>query len=128
MHLYYKLTLSVLTLKCSFLNQVILHQPTQSFHWLILIWVFKHVSIMVWMTILQLAFPFYLIFIATLLIITSHYSTTIQRLTVCRALPVLATLFLLSYNKILLTVSIVLFHYSKDYPPTMWTHYTGVVS
>ena len=61
---------------------------------------------------LQLAFPFYLIFIATSLIITSRYSTTIQRLTARRALPVLATLFLLSYTKILHTVSIVLFSYS----------------
>ena len=62
---------------------------------------------------LQLAFPFYLIFIATSLIITSRYSTTIQRLTARRALPVLATLFLLSYTKTLLIVSSVLFSYSK---------------
>ena len=62
---------------------------------------------------LQLAFPFYLIFIATSLIITSCYSTTIRRLTACRTLLVLATLFLLSYTKILLTVSSVLFSYSK---------------
>ena len=62
---------------------------------------------------LQLAFPFYLIFIATSLIITSRYSTTIQRLTARRALPVLATLFLLSYTKILLIISSVLFYYSK---------------
>ena len=61
---------------------------------------------------LQLAFPFYLIFIATLIIITSRYSTTIQRLTARRALPVLATLFLLSYTKILHIVSSVLFFYS----------------
>ena len=61
---------------------------------------------------LQLAFPFYLIFIATLIIITSRYSTTIQRLTARRALPVLATLFLLSYTKILRIVSSVLFFYS----------------
>ena len=61
---------------------------------------------------LQLAFPFYLIFIATLLIITSRYSITVQRLTARRALPVLATLFLLSYTKILHTVSSVLFSYS----------------
>ena len=47
---------------------------------------------------LQLAFPFYLIFIATLIIIISRYSTTIQRLTACRALPMLATYFLLSYT------------------------------
>ena len=61
---------------------------------------------------LQLVFPFYLIFIATLIIITSRYSTTIQRLTARRALPVLATLFLLSYTKILRIVSSVLFFYS----------------
>ena len=61
---------------------------------------------------LQLSFPFYLIFIATLIIITSRYSTTIQRLTARRALPVLATLFLLSYTKILRIVSSVLFFYS----------------
>ena len=59
-----------------------------------------------------MAFPLYLIFIATLIIITSHYSTTIQRLTARRALPVLATLFLLSYTKILRIVSSVLFFYS----------------
>ena len=61
---------------------------------------------------LQLAFPFYIIFIAILIIITSRYSTTIQRLTARRALPVLATLFLLSYTKILRIVSNVLFFYS----------------
>jgi len=61
---------------------------------------------------LQLTFPMYLIFIATSLIITSRYSTTVQRLTAHRALPVLATLFLLSYTKILHTVSSVLFFYS----------------
>ena len=61
---------------------------------------------------LQLAFPFYLISIATLLIITSRYSITVQRITARRALPVLATLFLLSYTKILRTVSSVLFSYS----------------
>ena len=61
---------------------------------------------------LQLAFPLYLIFIATLIIIASRYSTTIQRLTARRALPVLTTLFLLSYTKILRIVSSVLFFYS----------------
>ena len=61
---------------------------------------------------LQLVFPFYLIFIATLIIITSRYSITIQRLTARRALPVLATLFLLSYTKILHIVCSVLFFYS----------------
>ena len=61
---------------------------------------------------LQLAFPAYLIFIATLLIIASRHSIKVQRITARRALPVLATLFLLSYTKILRTVSSVLFHYS----------------
>ena len=61
---------------------------------------------------LQLAFPVYLIIIATSLIIASRYSTRIQRLTARRALAVLATLFLLSYTKILRTVSNVLFFYS----------------
>ena len=61
---------------------------------------------------LQLAYPFYIIFIATLIIITSRYSTTMQRLTARRALPVLATLFLLSYTKILRIVCSVLFFYS----------------
>ena len=64
---------------------------------------------------LQLVFPFYLIFIAILLILASRYSTMIQRITAHRALPVLATLFLLSYTKILHTVhvSIALFFYSS---------------
>ena len=61
---------------------------------------------------LQLLYPLYLILIAAVLIIASRYSTKIQRLTAHRALPVLATLFLLSYTKILHTVSSVLFSYS----------------
>ena len=61
---------------------------------------------------LQLAFPTYLILIATSLIIASRYYNRIQRLTARRALPVLATLFLLSYTKVLLLVSSVLFFYS----------------
>ena len=61
---------------------------------------------------LQLAFPAYLILIATLLIIASRHSTTVQRITARRALPVLATLFLLSYTKVLRTVSSVLFYFS----------------
>ena len=62
---------------------------------------------------LQLAFPFYLIFIAGLLIITSRYSTLVQRVTAQRGLKVLATLFLLSYTKILITTCTVLFSYTE---------------
>ena len=63
--------------------------------------------------LLQLAFPLYLIFIAFVLIIASRHSVTIQRMTSQRALHVLATLFLLSYTKFLLTVCQVLFFYSE---------------
>ena len=61
---------------------------------------------------LQLFFPFYLIIIAALIIIASRYSSKILRLTYARSLPVLATLFLLSYTGVLRTVSMVLFSYS----------------
>ena len=76
---------------------------------------------------LQLVFPFYLMFIATLLIIASRYSISAQRLTARRVLPVLATLFLLSYTKILRTVSSVLFSYStithlpSKHTTTVWS-------
>jgi len=63
-------------------------------------------------TYLQLVFPSYLILIALALIIGSRYSIKIQRLTARRALPVLATLFLLIYTKILITVCSVLFFFS----------------
>jgi len=61
---------------------------------------------------LQLFFSLYLILIATFIIIASRYSYRIQRLTYTRSLPVLATLFLLSYTGILRAVSTVLFSYS----------------
>ena len=61
---------------------------------------------------LQLFFPFYLIILAALIIIASRYSSRILRLTYTRSLPVLATLFLLSYNGVLRSVLTVLFSYS----------------
>ena len=61
---------------------------------------------------LNLALPLYLITIAIAFIIFSRYSTTIQRFTARKALPVLATLFLLSYTKVLVTFCNVLFRYS----------------
>jgi len=77
---------------------------------------------------LQLAFPFYLLLIAHLLIIGSRYSVRIQRLTARRALPVLATLLLLSYTKILLTVCRVLFFFSRIvYLPGKHVKYTWSV-
>ena len=61
---------------------------------------------------LQLFFPFYLIIIAASIIIASRYSYRILRLTYTRSLPVLTTLFLLSYTGVLRTVLTVLFSYS----------------
>ena len=61
---------------------------------------------------LQLLFPSYLIIIAISIIIASCYSTRILRLTYSRSLPVLATLFLLSYAGVLRVVLTVLFLYS----------------
>ena len=61
---------------------------------------------------LQLTFPAYLIVIALALIIGSRHSKLVQRLTARRGLAVLATLFLLSYTKVLLTVCHAIFFYS----------------
>ena len=61
---------------------------------------------------LQLAFPSYLMTISFTLIIGSRYSSKLQRLTANRILKVLATLFLLSYTKILLTVCQALLFFS----------------
>ena len=63
-------------------------------------------------TWLQLAFPIYLIIIALSLIMGSRHSKLVQRLTARRGLSVLATLFLLSYTKVLLTVCHAIFFYS----------------
>ena len=61
---------------------------------------------------LHLFFPTFLIFMAFIIIIASRYSSRILRLTYSRSLPVLATLFLLSYTSVLRAVLIVLFSYS----------------
>ena len=50
---------------------------------------------------LQFLFPLYIWLIAAVIIVTSHYSTRISRLTGKNAVPVLATLFLISYTKVL---------------------------
>ena len=62
---------------------------------------------------LQLVFPFYIISIATVIIVVSRYSIMIKRLTTHRTISVLATLFLLSFTNILCTTSSVLFTYSS---------------
>lgn len=69
-------------------------------------------------TWLQFSFSIYLIMIIISLIIASRYSIMLHRLTLHKSVPVLATILLLSYTKILQTVSNVLFAYSMiaDYP------------
>ena len=77
---------------------------------------------------LQLTFPVYLFLIANLLILGSRYSSRIQRLTAQKALPVLATLLLLSYSKILLTVCRVLFFFSSiTHLPSRYKEYAWSV-
>ena len=54
---------------------------------------------------IQLTYPIYLILIAATFILGSRYSRKLYRLTHNRALPVLATLFMLTYTSILQTIA-----------------------
>ena len=60
-------------------------------------------------TWLQFSFPIYLIMIITSITIATRHSIVLQRLTLHKTVPVLATILLLSYTKILQTTSNVLF-------------------
>ena len=76
-----------------------------------------------------LLYSIFLISIPILFIVSSRYSTRIQRLTAQRALPVLATLILLSYTKIVLIVCNVLFRYSTiTYLPSNKTQVVWSIS
>ena len=57
-----------------------------------------------WNTWLQFIFPFYIWAIAGVIIVICHYSSSLTNLIGSRAVPLLATLFLLSYMKLLRTV------------------------
>ena len=57
-----------------------------------------------WKTWLQYIFPFYIWIIAGLIIVATRYSTRLTNLLGNRAVPLLATLFLLSYMKLLRVV------------------------
>ena len=57
-----------------------------------------------WKTWLQFVFPFYIWAIAVLIIVVAKYSSRLTNLLGNRAVPLLATLFLLSYMKLLRTV------------------------
>ena len=81
---------------------------------------------------LQLVFPSYPMIIAFTLIIGSRHSSKLRRLTANRVLKVLATLFLLSYTKTLLTVCQVLSflssvtHLPSKHITIFWSVDTGV--
>ena len=57
-----------------------------------------------WKTWLQLLFPFYIWVIAGVIIVACRYSSCLTNLIGSKAVPLLATLFLLSYMKLLRTV------------------------
>ncbi len=65
-------------------------------------------------TLLQFAFPVYIWVIAACIVVSSHYSSLMGRLSGTNIVPVLATLFLLSYTKILRAV-IVTFSFTLIY-------------
>jgi hypothetical protein len=54
---------------------------------------------------LQFAFPVYMWLIVSIIVVVSRHSVTISRLTRHNTVPVLATLFLLSYAKLLRTIN-----------------------
>ena len=55
-------------------------------------------------TWLQFVFPFYIWFLVGVIILVCHFSTTVMKLMGMRNIEVLATLFLLSYAKLLKTI------------------------
>ena len=57
-----------------------------------------------WKAWLQFLFPFYIWAIAGVIIVACHYSSRLTNLIGNRAVPLLATLFLLSYMKLLCTI------------------------
>ena len=71
-----------------------------------------------WKTWLQFVFPIYVWAITGVVIIASHYSTKASKIFGNNSVPVLATLILLSYAKLLRTIitslSFVLLEYSED--------------
>ena len=75
-------------------------------------------------TWLQFLFPLYIWTITAILIVSSHYSTRVSRLIGNNTVPVLATLFLITYAKILrLVIDVISFTtitYPDGYMSTVW--------
>ena len=59
---------------------------------------------MFWKVLLQFAYPLYIWLLVAGIILLSRYSTVAARLSGSNSVPVLATLFLLSYAKVLATI------------------------
>ena len=76
-------------------------------------------------TWLQFAFPLYLLFIVATLSFASRYYSLVERLTRRRVIPVIATIFLLTYSKLLLVTARVLFSYTTVY--TLPDHHSNVI-
>ena len=75
-------------------------------------------------TWLQFLFPLYIWLIAAALIVSSHYSIRISKLIGNNAVPVLATLFLISYTKVLRSaidvISFTIITYPDGYKKRVW--------
>ena len=76
-------------------------------------------------TWLEFAFPSYLLLIVAMLAFTSRYSSLVERLTRRRVIPVITTIFLLTYSKLLIVTSKVFFSYMTIY--TLPDHQSIVV-
>ena len=79
------------------------------------------------LTWLQFLFPVYIWLLVSIMIITSHYSTTAAKLVGRHAVKVLATLFLLSYAKLLRTIITVLSFTYISYEDSKGTTYRTAV-
>ena len=78
-----------------------------------------------WKVLLQFAFPLYIWLLVAAIILLSRYSTVAARLSGSNSVPVLATLFLLSYAKVLATI-IISFSFTslqaEKISPLVWLH------
>ena len=81
---------------------------------------------MFWKSLLQYAFPLYIWLLVAAIIVLSRYSTVAARLSGRNTVPVLATLFLLSYAKVLDTIiaafSFTSIETEKNGPLVVWLH------
>ena len=85
---------------------------------------FSHLD-MFWKVLLQFAFPLYIWLLVAAIILLSRYSTVAARLSGSNSVPVLATLFLLSYAKVLATIIVVFsftFLEAEKISPLVWLH------